>query len=88
MKRMLHQYRGKPGSLGIMLFIYIAAALTVGAMLFLVGHILIRGIVHLHPSLFSLQYTAENVSMLPAIWNTVYMTVRSEERRVGKECDR
>lgn len=75
MKPMLHQYRGRPGSFWIMLFIYIAAVLTVGAMLLLVGHILIRGIMHLHPSLFSLQYTAENVSMLPAIWNTVYMTI-------------
>lgn len=75
MKQLLHQYRGKNGSFLIMLLIYIAAVLTAGVMLVLVGHILIRGIVHLRPSLFSPQYTAENVSMLPAIWNTVYMTV-------------
>lgn len=75
MKRLLRQYRRTPGSFLILLFIYIAATLTVGAMLFLVGHILVRGIMHLRPSLFALGYTAENVSMLPAIWNTIYMTV-------------
>lgn len=75
MKRLLRQYRRTPGSFLILLFIYSAAALTIGTMLFLVGHILIRGIMHLRPSLFALRYTAENVSMLPAIWNTVYMTL-------------
>ncbi len=75
MKRLLRLYRRTPGSFLILLFIYSAAVLTIGTMLFLVGHILIRGIMHLRPSLFALGYTAENVSMLPAIWNTVYMTL-------------
>lgn len=74
MKDKLRQYRRRPGSFLILLLVYIATVLTVGAMLLLVGHILIRGIPHLRLSLFSLSYTSENVSMLPAIWNTIVMT--------------
>lgn len=74
MKHNLRVYARRPGSLIWLILIYAAAALTVGGMLFLILHILISGIPHLRPSLFSLQYTAENVSMLPAIWNTIVMT--------------
>lgn len=74
MKHNLRVYARRPGSLIWLILIYAAAALTVGGMLFLILHILISGIPHLQPSLFSLQYTAENVSMLPAIWNTIVMT--------------
>lgn len=74
MKHSLRAYARRPSSFIWMILIYAAAALTVGGMLFLILHILVRGIPHLHPSLFSLQYTAENVSMLPAIWNTIVMT--------------
>ena len=44
-------------------------------LLFLIGYILVSGLPHLKPSLFSLHYTSENVSMLPAIVTTVEMTV-------------
>ena len=44
-------------------------------LLFLIGYILVSGLPHLNPSLFSLHYTSENVSMLPAIVTTVEMTV-------------
>ena len=43
-------------------------------LLFLIGYILVTGIPHLTPSLFSLHYTSENVSMIPAIVTTVEMT--------------
>ncbi|MCI8610884.1 MAG: phosphate ABC transporter permease PstA [Clostridiales bacterium] len=75
MKHAFGTYVRRPGSLILRVLIYAAAVLTVGGMLFLILHILIGGIPHLRLSLFSLQYTAENVSMLPAIWNTLIMTV-------------
>ena len=49
--------------------------MTFAALLFLIGYILIKGVPHLKPSLFELHYTTENVSMLPAIINTIIMTV-------------
>jgi phosphate transport system permease protein len=55
--------------------VYGAAVITFAALLFLIGYILISGIPHLKPSLFALQYTSENASMLPAMITTVEMTV-------------
>lgn len=41
---------------------------------FLIGYILINGVPNLTSDLFSLKYTSENVSMFPAIINTLIMT--------------
>jgi len=51
-----------------------AAAVTVGVMALLIGYILVQGIPYLKPSLFAWEYNTENVSMMPAIINTVVMT--------------
>lgn len=50
-----------------------AALLTFGALFFIIGYILLRGIPHLTPSLFELKYTSENVSLLPSIITTLFM---------------
>ena len=55
----------------------LAAALTVGTLLFLIIYILIRGIPYLKPSLFAWEYNTENVSLMPAMINTIVMTVLS-----------
>ncbi len=55
--------------------VHAAAAATVLILGFLIGYILIRGVPNLKPALFSLHYTSENQSMLPAIVNTCTMTV-------------
>lgn len=73
----LAHYKKHPGSLVLFLLVCLSAVLTVGVLLVLVGYILIRGIPNLTPSLFALQYNSENVSMLPAIINTVTMTLLS-----------
>jgi len=57
--------------------VYISAAVTFGALIFLIGYIVIRGIPHLRPELFSLTYTADNVSMLPPLITTAMMIVLS-----------
>ena len=56
------------------LAVHAAAAATVLILGFLIGYILICGVPNLKPELFSLQYTSENQSMLPAIVNTCTMT--------------
>ena len=57
--------------------VHAAAAVTVLVLGFLVAYIVVRGVPNLKPSLFALQYTSENQSMLPAIINTCTMTVVS-----------
>ena len=54
--------------------VHAAAAVTVLVLGFLVAYIVVRGVPNLKPSLFALQYTSENQSMLPAIVNTCTMT--------------
>lgn len=51
-----------------------SALVTVGVLILLIGYILIQGIPRLKPSLFAWEYNTDNVSMMPAIVNTVVMT--------------
>ena len=46
-----------------------------GVLVFLIGYILIKGVPFLTPDLFKLEYNSDNVSMLPALINTLLMTV-------------
>ena len=55
----------------------IAAGLTAAVLLFLIGYILVMGIPNLKPSLFAWEYNSENVSLVPALINTVLMTAFS-----------
>lgn len=55
----------------------VAALLTVAVLVFLIGYILVMGIPNLRPSLFAWEYNSENVSMTPALINTVLMTAFS-----------
>ena len=50
-----------------------AAALTCFVLVFLVGYILFKGVPLLSPSLFAWEYTSENVSLTPALINTLLM---------------
>ncbi len=59
------------------MLVWVAAGLTLFALALLVGYILFKGIPHLTPSLFARKYTTENVSLLPALVNTVYMIALS-----------
>lgn len=55
--------------------VWVAALLTFGVLLFLVGYILINGVPNLNPGLFAWEYNSENVSMMPAIINTFIITI-------------
>jgi phosphate transport system permease protein len=59
------------GSILMRLSVYTAASITVIALLFIIGYIIITGIPHLKPSLFAWEYTSENVSLVPAFINTL-----------------
>ena len=67
--------RRHAGSAVIRVLVYAAAAASALTLVFLVAYILIMGVVNLRPELFSPVYNTDNHSMLPAIVNTVLMTV-------------
>lgn len=71
MKKMLRY----PGSLLLRALCVFSAALTGGMLLLVSGYVIVKGVAYLRPSLFALNYTTENVSMLPALINTLWMTV-------------
>lgn len=64
-----------PVSLLLRRSVNIAATVTSASLLFIIIYILIKGVPHLTGSLFAWEYNSENVSMMPAIINTVYMIV-------------
>lgn len=71
------QPSGKKQALLLRGAVYAASFFTFFVLLFLIGYILIRGIPYLTPSLFEMEYTSENCSMMPAIITTVKMTLLS-----------
>lgn len=70
-------YRNNPQSLFLFLAVCAAAVLTMTALLFVIAYILVKGVPHLTPELFAAEYTSENVSMLPALMNTLLITALS-----------
>lgn len=77
MKQKLHFYKKKPLSLALYLLVMIASLLTFAMLLFLLGYILVKGIPNLKPELFSVNYTSDNCSMMPAIISTLIVTALS-----------
>lgn len=75
LKQKFYSYLHHPGSLVVLLLTILAAAFTVGILIFLVGYILIKGIPYLTPELFRWEYNSDNVSMMPSIINTLLMTL-------------
>ena len=73
----LKAYTKNPLSLFLMLIVMLSALLTFGVLIYIIAYILVKGLPYLTLSLFALKYTTENVSMLPAIINTVIMVVCS-----------
>ena len=66
--------RWDPASLLLRILVFCGATFTFLTLVFLIAYILVQGVPHLTPSLFALHYTSENVSLTPALINTVYMT--------------
>ncbi len=67
-------YRHAPLSCCLFLLVTAAAVVTGAVVLFLLGYILVKGVPHLTPSLFAWTYNTENVSLMPALINTLIMT--------------
>ena len=76
-KRIRPAKRKDPLSVFLRVIVWVAAVITVGVFVSLVGYILVRGVPNLTWDLFQPHYTSDNVSMLPAIFNTIFMTLLS-----------
>lgn len=70
----LKTYKRKPFSLVALLLVIASAVITVGILGALIIYIVVKGVPNINADLFAWEYTTENVSMLPAIINTVLMT--------------
>ena len=75
MRRTSAQRQADPLSQILRLLTWGAALVTMGILVFLIGYVLVRGIPNLTPDLFAWTYSTENVSMTPALINTVIMTL-------------
>lgn len=67
-------YKRKPLSLCLLILVVASAVVTIGILLFVIGYILLNGLQNLSLDLFAWEYSTDNVSMLPAMINTLYMT--------------
>lgn len=76
-KQKMQNYLRHPGSLILAIITNLAIIITVMTLGFILLYILVKGIPNLTPELFELKYTSENVSMLPAIINTLIITLLS-----------
>lgn len=57
------------------IIILLGAFITIGVLVYLIGYILVTGIPNITPELFEWEYNSDNVSMMPAIINTITMTL-------------
>ena len=67
--------RNKLESFLLRSIVYIAIGITVIALVFILGYILIKGIPNISLDLFQPEYTSENSSLIPALINTVVMAL-------------
>ena len=65
------------GSRILKALVFLSAGITFTILLLLIGYILIQGVPHLTATLFSLEFTTDNQSVIPALINTVIMTIVS-----------
>ena len=70
----LKEYLKHPFSLLVLILIILSALITIGAVIFIIAYTLINGIPNLSLDLFSAEYSSDNLSMLPSILNTLYLT--------------
>jgi phosphate transport system permease protein len=73
----LKGYRKDPFSVLLLLLVILAALVTVGVLVSLVVYIVIKGVPNITLELFAWKYSTENVSMMPAIINTITITLLS-----------
>ena len=72
---LITRYKHDLLSLFLRIFVYACAGFTILILVFLLAYILITGIPNITLDQFAWEYNSQNVSMMPAIINTIVMTV-------------
>jgi len=67
----------KPFDLFLCVFTWLCAGTTFLVLVFIISHIITRGLPYLKPSIFALKYNSENVSLFPALISTFILVVLS-----------
>lgn len=75
LNRKLHEFGRDPLSLFLLGCVIAAALITFMVLSFLLGYILWQGLPNIETGLFALQYNSENVSLFPALVDTVLMVI-------------
>lgn len=73
----MKSYKSRPMSLVIIILLGLSALITTLILGALIIYILVKGVSNLSLELFAWEYTTENASMMPAIINTLLMTLLS-----------
>lgn len=74
-RQKIREYRRSPVSAVLYMLVWLSMAITLAVLAFLIAYIVYNGVPNLTlPGLFDWEYNSENVSMMPAIINTVIMT--------------
>ncbi|MCC8103118.1 MAG: phosphate ABC transporter permease PstA [Clostridiales bacterium] len=74
MSKQFTYFKHHPFSALVKCLVWLAAIITAVVLVFIVGFILVKGVPNLKPSLFALKYTSDNVSLMPALINTLIIT--------------
>ncbi|AGC69180.1 phosphate ABC transporter, inner membrane subunit PstA [Thermoclostridium stercorarium subsp. stercorarium DSM 8532] len=72
-KNKLRRYKRNPGALLIRLLVTGSAFITLSVLIFIIGYILYNGIPHITADFFAWEYNSVNVSVTPALVNTIIM---------------
>lgn len=76
-RQKLASYKREPGSLLLLVLVSLSALITAALVISLVVYILVKGIPNLNAGLFAWEYNTENSSMMPALINTLIITLLS-----------
>ena len=72
-KNSTEKLHGRGEAAALKAIVWIAGIATMAILIFLVLYILINGLPHIKPRLFSIHYNSQNVSLFPAMINTLTM---------------
>ena len=75
LNKTLYRYGRDPVSITLLVCVIVSAVITFLSLAFLLGYILLQGIPNINLDLFAFEYNTENVSLFPALVDTVIMVL-------------
>ena len=80
LSKTLYRYGRDPVSMTLLVCVIVSAVITFMSLAFLLGYILLQGIPNINLDLFAFEYNTENVSLFPALVDTVIMVLLAASR--------